>query len=287
MAITAPADSRFKRARARPARRRRWPAMAVRAVRIGLILVVIGYAAWRVQILVRQSRVLSIRTLRITGTQRISQGEVLAVLNGLPGQNILTANLDEWRRRLLSSPWVGRATMRRVLPGTIEVDITERRPIGIGRLNGQLYLVDDRGVVIDEYGPEYAEFDLPIIDGLASDPKDGGPLVEEARAELVGRLLAALEAKPDLARRISQIDVHNPRDAVVILDQDPALLRLGHEQFLERLQAYLELAPVLRQSVAHIDYVDLRFGDRVYVGNAEARTQVRRSIKPVVGAAQQ
>ncbi|MBI4476984.1 MAG: cell division protein FtsQ, partial [Acidobacteria bacterium] len=135
------------------------------------------------------------------------------------------------------------------------------------------------------YGPEYAEFDLPIIDGLASDPKDGGPLIEAGRAELVARLLGALEAKPELARRISQIDVQNPRDAVVLLDHDPALLRLGSEQFLERLEAYLEIAPVLRQSVAHIDYVDLRFGDRVYVGSAEVRTQMRRSTKAVAAAA--
>lgn len=281
MAITAPADSRFKRARARPARRRRWPALAVAGIKIVVVAGVIAYAGWRVQILVRHSGMLSVRTFRVSGTQRISQGEVLAVLDGLQGQNILTADLNEWRRRLLGSPWVGRATLRRVLPGTIEVEIAERHPIGIGRLNGQLYLVDDRGVVIDEYGPEYAEFDLPIIDGLASDPKDGGPLVEEARAELVVRLLSALEAKPELARRISQIDVHNPRDAVVLLDRDPALLRLGSEQFLERLQAYLEIAQVLRQSVSNIDYVDLRFGDRVYVGNASARTQLQRPIKPV------
>ena len=60
------------------------------------------------------------------------------------------------------------AALRRSLPSTVEVVVSERQPIGIGRINGELYLVDERGVVIDQYGPQYADLDLPIIDGLAA-----------------------------------------------------------------------------------------------------------------------
>ena len=51
----------------------------------------------------------------------------------------------------------------------------------------------------------------------------------------------------------------NPHDAVVLLDDDPALLHLGEDKFVERVHAYIELAPTLRQTVPDIDYVDLRF----------------------------
>jgi cell division septal protein FtsQ len=44
-------------------------------------------------------------------------------------------------------------------------------------------------------------------------------------------------------------------------------VRLGDAQFLERLESYLDLAPTLRERVPDIDYVDLRFGERVYVGS--------------------
>ena len=40
--------------------------------------------------------------------------------------------------------------------------------MGIGRIGDGLYLIDQRGAIIDEFGPNYAEFDLPIIDGLAA-----------------------------------------------------------------------------------------------------------------------
>jgi cell division septal protein FtsQ len=51
----------------------------------------------------------------------------------------------------------------------------------------------------------------------------------------------------------------------VILSGDGAVLQLGEEQFLQRLQSYLELAPTLYSRVSAIDSVDLRFEGRVYV----------------------
>ena len=57
-------------------------------------------------------------------------------------------------------------------------------------------------------------------------------------------------------------DLHN---ASVILNGDPAIVELGDDHFLARLESYIELAPTLRDRVADIDYVDLRFDDRIYV----------------------
>jgi cell division septal protein FtsQ len=142
--------------------------------------------------------------------------------------------------------------------------VSERRPIGIGRIAGQMYLVDERGAIIDEFGPQYTEFDLPIIDGLAA-PNDDGTITDRVRADLAARVIAALRAKPDIARRLSQVDVQDSRNVSVILSGDVATLHLGDQQFLPRLQSYLELAPALRERVDGIDYVDLRFDERVYV----------------------
>jgi cell division septal protein FtsQ len=66
-------------------------------------------------------------------------------------------------------------------------------------------------------------------------------------------------------RRLSQVDVSDARDAAVLLDGDPVVIRLGYEQFAERLQSYVDVAETLRQRVEDIDYVDLRFGEHVYV----------------------
>jgi cell division septal protein FtsQ len=56
----------------------------------------------------------------------------------------------------------------------------------------------------------------------------------------------------------------------VLLDGDSALLHLGEERFLERLQAYADVESAVHERVPAIDYVDLRFGERMYVRPAAA-----------------
>jgi cell division protein FtsQ len=270
MPVSAPSDRRFRRAHVTPARRPRFLRLSARtAGRAALVLAVLAYVGYQVTRQVLAADALTISRITVTGNSRLSKGEVVALVDGIRGANMLTVDLDEWRRKLLSSPWVADAAMRRVLPGTVVVAISERQPMGIGRINGELYLIDDRGGVIDQFGPNYAEFDLPIIDGLA--PRDNATLIDTARAALAARVLAALQARPDLARRISEIDVSDDRDATLILKGDTALVRVGTEQFVDRLQSYVDLAPALRERVAAIDSVDLRFDQRVYVRPAAKR----------------
>jgi cell division protein FtsQ len=215
-------------------------------------------------VLVRQTHMLQVDQIVVRGNERLSSGEVLGVLNGLRGENLVLTDLAAWRRRLLASPWVRDAALRRSLPSTVEVVVSERQPIGIGRVMGELYLVDDRGVVIDQYGPQYASFDLPIIDGLDG-PNGPAALGSDPHAELAARLMAALRARPEIAQQVSQIDVRDVHNASVILNGDRAVVHVGEERFLPRLESYMELASALRERVADIDYVDLRFDDRIYV----------------------
>jgi cell division protein FtsQ len=276
-AVAAPADRRFRRAHVKPARRRRtWRAMAWPAIRYGLVATVVGLAIYRGAQVSANAHLLKVNRIVVHGNERLSKGEVLAVLSGLRGESLLWTDLDGWRRRLLASPWVRDAALRRSLPATVEVVVSERQPIGIGRINGgDMYLVDERGVIIDQYGPQYADLDLPIIDGLAAVNQDGS-LTDERRADLAARVMTALRAKPPVARRVSQIDVADLHNASVILSGDPAVIQLGEDQFLARLQGYLELAPALRERVPDIDSVDLRFDDRIYVRPAFAPSALRR-----------
>jgi cell division protein FtsQ len=266
MRVAAPSDKRFRRVHVRPARRRRpWTGRGWQLARASVAVALALYAVYRGALLVLSAEALHVTRITVTGNTRLSKGEVIALMDGLRGQSMVTIDLESWRQKLMTSPWVGSAVMRRVLPGTIAVAILERQPMGIGRIGRDLYLIDQEGTIIDEFGPNYAEFDRPIIDGLAGPPRDGGSLVDEPRAALASRLLASLQVRPDLAKRVSQVDVTDARDAVVILKNDAALLRLGDDQFVERLQSYVDLAPALRDRVEDIDYVDLRFDERIYV----------------------
>jgi cell division protein FtsQ len=263
--VAAPADKRFRRSRVSPTRKRPWwqpPLWTV--VRVGAASLVLGFVLYQTVVFVLGSDAMTVTRISVQGNHRMSRGEVLGLLEGLSGSSIVLTDLESWREKLMTSPWVADASIRRMFPGTLAVVIEERQPMGVGRINGTLFLIDGTGTVIDEFGPNYADLDLPVIDGLGS--KGGEPdSVDEARAALAGRLMTELQRRPALAGQISQIDVTDVRNAVVILKGDTALLRVGDERFSERLQAYLDLMPALRERMSDIDYVDLRFDERVYV----------------------
>ena len=263
MPVTAPADKRFRRAHLKPGRKRAgWIALRWRLIAVVSAVTVGGFVAHRMFTEVLGLRTFQVRRIVVHGNHRLSNGEVTSLLEGLRGESLLAVNLEDWRRGVMNSPWVADASLRRTLPSTVDVTVQERAPLGIGRINGSLYLIDERGTVIDEYGPNYADLDLPIIDGLSLVPGDINP--DLSRATLVRRLMDSLRAR-NMGARVSQIDVSDARNAVVLLDGDPTSIRLGNEHFAERLQAYFDLAPALREQVPNIDYVDLRFDERVFV----------------------
>jgi cell division protein FtsQ len=262
--VAAPADRRFRRAHVKPSHRRvDWRPLTGRLALVVAAVLALSYGAYRVRPVI--ARLGTVHEIVVRGNERLSKGEVLSIMSGLRGESLFTTDLDLWRRRVMRSPWVRDAALRRSLPSTVEVMIFERQPVAIARINGETYLVDEAGVVIDQYGPQYADFDLPIVDGLTASPNDDGSSVDAARAELAARVIAAVRPRPELARQLSQIDVADPHNAAVLLSGDPAIVYVGDDQILQRLQSYLQLAPALRQRVPDIDYVDLRFDERIYV----------------------
>ena len=269
MAVLTRTDRRFRRVHVRPSRRRRaemkrWLVNGVVAVFFVTVCVFV------VPDVIRPAPFLRVDNIVVEGNIRVSEGEVLALVGQLSGQNILMADLESHRNRLLTSGWIEGATLRRILPSTVAVSVVEREPAGFARFGGRLYLIDGSGTVIEEHGPRFADVDLPIVDGLSVG--EGGA-VDERRAELASSLLTALAVDRGLAARVSQIGVGDPYDAVVLLNDGPTLIHLGRERFVERLRRYVELAPTLRSYVPDIDYVDMRFEKRVVVRSAEPGVQ--------------
>src|SRR5690606_27409865 len=135
-------DRRFHRARLGP-ERRRIGRTALRAAKWAVGLAVVAAAGVWLANVVLQADALAVQHVRVRGNVRLSAGEVQALVNGIQGENIFRVDFDEYRRRVLDSPWVAAVALSRVLPSTIDVRITERTPMAIARVGQQLFLVDD------------------------------------------------------------------------------------------------------------------------------------------------
>jgi cell division protein FtsQ len=258
-------DRRFRRPDVRPVGGRRLARWCWRLGRVLLALAGVAACGYGLAHTVMTSQMFRIQRVTVRGNTRLASAEVEALVQGLRGEHILRADLNAYGERLMDNPWVAAAAMRRLLPGTIEIRILERMPMAIARIASRLYLIDETGIVVDEFGPEYREFDLPVVDGLVRDGTGAQAGVDPPRAALTHEFLAALKSAPALRRRVSQIDVSTAGDVVVLLDNDPTLVHLGNARFAERLRTYEELAPALQSRLQEIDYVDMRFDERIYV----------------------
>ena len=155
MAVKAPADKRFKRGRVKTPRKaaRRWTGLIRPLVKWTLVLGILGYTTGRALALVTESPALRISHIAVQGQRHLSAGDVRARVRMLEGANIVRADLDAARRRLLGSPWIADATLRRQLPATIEIAIEERQPVALARFGrGGLQLIAEDGMVLGPAG---------------------------------------------------------------------------------------------------------------------------------------
>src|SRR5512140_1996365 len=99
MGVKAPAEKNFRRAKVRPARKPgpwlRW--FSWRAARWIAAGVLVAYAGYRGTNLVLHAAALQVRKIAVHGNVRLSSGEVQAIVDGLRGSSILTADLPGYR----------------------------------------------------------------------------------------------------------------------------------------------------------------------------------------------
>nr|WP_245181328.1 cell division protein FtsQ [Sinorhizobium mexicanum] len=90
----------------------------------------------------------AIEDVRVSGNEQTSEIDILQQL-GLDGTTSLVAlDIAEARRLISELPWVQNVTVRKVYPGTIEVNLEERKAFGIWQHGSDLSLIERSGSVI-------------------------------------------------------------------------------------------------------------------------------------------
>ncbi len=197
-----------------------------------------------------------IASIEVTGNRFLSEGEVREMLGPALGGDLITANLEGLRSNLAASPWVGGAVVRRKLPHTLMVDVTERFPIALAEAD-QLYVMDASGELIELLGPRTASFDLPVIRGLSG-------VTAEVRRDRARRASSLLEDLGDLSSEVSEISVDRSGDLLIVLRGDGSVLKLAEPPYRKRVLSFLALRQKLRERCPDAEYFDLRFKDRIY-----------------------
>jgi cell division septal protein FtsQ len=202
---------------------------------------------------------LAVREIAVVGTAHTTPDAVRTLLRPYLGRNLVELSLDEVAKTATRDPWVKDVSVKRILPGTLRVTVSERTPGALALLGGLVYAVDEGGYVMGPAGPDFP-FDLPLLAGL-----DGykGRDREAVLARGVAALLRLHEEFPTWARGVSEVDLsRSDRFLVTLVSGGPQIL-LDPEQIDRNLGAYLALQSTIARKVGDTSRVDLRWSRRI------------------------
>ncbi|MFH1624787.1 MAG: cell division protein FtsQ/DivIB, partial [Pseudomonadota bacterium] len=129
----------------------------------------------------------------------------------------------------------------------------------------RLYLVDERGVIFKEVGPEDL-FDIPVLTGLESEDLATNESVSKKLIEKALTILDEIKRRKALGvDQISEINM-NPHTGLTIFTlEDATQIKLGFDDYEQKLSHLKKVVTDLRERYKKAQYINLNYGSKVYV----------------------
>src|SRR3979409_1807336 len=111
-----------------------------------------------------------ITSVAINGRKQLSQDEVLAI-GGVNGRSsLLFLDAAVVRDKLKANPWIADATVLKLYPGRLQIDIVERTAFALWQCDGRSWLIADDGAVLEPY-LSHGFISLPLVVGMGAETR--------------------------------------------------------------------------------------------------------------------
>jgi cell division protein FtsQ len=219
--------------------------------------------------------------IELSGNHIVSRDAVLQQFVRDRGHSVLSIPLDARRSALEELSWVETASVQRILPNRIRVEITERTPIAFLRNGTELGLIDAHGVILDR--PRGEDFQFPIVSGLSDS------MSREERGRRMATYQEFLKAidnvrsgSPD---RVSEIDLSNPKDLRAVMtgissanDSQAVTIQFGAADFGGKYRLVVDNFAQWQASNGHVRNIDLQYSKQVILNtDSSSGTTVAKS----------
>ena len=220
-----------------------------------------------------------IKKVEINGLDNIDRGEVEEIINNqlsqkrclvLSQENIFVLDKNEITRQLYEKYNLVSLNVNKELPDILRVEVGEKDPLIIWKTGERFFEVDDQGIIIRELSSnelnKISEQNLPIIhDKDNRDAKINSNVVSPKMAHFAINFKKMISDRSDIKIshfRVSE-DLRNELRAVTDAGWEIYLLAEDNlDQQVEKLFLFLKNKKV--EIGDNLEYVDLRFGDRIY-----------------------
>ena len=157
--------------------------------------------------------------------------------------NLIGLNFNSIKEIVESSEWVKRASIKKVLPSTLKINVTENDPYAIYFQEGKSFLIDLDGSIITEINLKNYEDDLLFVRG-------------ENSPELLEQLIRDISiAFPNLTQTLEEVEFIEKRRWNLKLN-NKLLVKLPDEniqQSLKNLKQLFEEQEIMESNIIEID----------------------------------
>src|SRR5208282_3574032 len=206
--------------------------------------------------------------VELTGNHIVSREAVLQPFVRDRNRSVLLIPLDKRRSQLEQLPWVESASVQRILPNRIRVELTERTPIAFLRSGAELALIDAHGAILDR--PEGEDLHFPIVTGLP----DSMPREEREKRMLTYQefLRDADLVRAESSDRVSEVDLSNAKDLRVVMtglasanDSQAVTIHFGAGEFAGKYRMLVENFAQWQANAGRVQSIDLQYSRQVVV----------------------
>jgi cell division protein FtsQ len=221
--------------------------------------------------------------VEVTGNHIVAREAVLAPFYRDRGRSVLRIPLDTRRTEIEQISWVQTASIQRILPNRIRVDVSERTPIAFVRNGTELALIDESGVILDR--PKEEDFHFPIVTGISEElPRaERGRRMQNYQEFLRDIDLVNVQESRDAridrtppSSRVSEVDLSSPQDLRVVVvglstrDESRAVtVHFGIDEFAKKYRTLVLNFGQWEANSGCVYSVDLRYARQIPV-NADS-----------------
>jgi len=200
------------------------------------------------------SPLFTFQRLLLNGNTYLNSDDVMEIGRIQKGNPLFQLKTDEITQNLMHDLRIESAVVRRRLPDTIEIDITERVPVATAICDYGYVDFDRQGKVIHSYRSLH-KMPIPLITGTTLHDLYIGDDNKDERIAQILMFLQKLNA--DALNQISEINMTNP-EQITAYTTNSVQIRLGNMERMDEkaklTQDFLDNLPNSRHSIEYVDF---------------------------------
>lgn len=206
------------------------------------------------------TRSFPLKNLEITGNRHYSDTKIASIMGIKKGDCLLTVSVKDISHSLLSNQWIKGVFIRKVLPSTLIVKVTEATPTALISDKLGLFLIDEDGMPLARIKGDRGAY-LPLLTGMKL-KRD----IEKIREAI--KLIKSLERKSILTQN-NLVRISATRDYGLVMDINGEIVRVGYGDYDNKIEQWQSVSQEVKARKINVVYLDVRFKEQVVIKPAK------------------